>query len=68
MENEETGVIAGKIWDYLAGHSPSNAMQIKLSLNITNSQLYLALGWLARENKISVTKDKNLHVVALRKT
>ena len=66
MENEEIGIIAGKIWNYLAQHNPSDAIQIRFFLNITNSQLYLALGWLAREDKISMVKDKNTYQISLR--
>ncbi|GAI20689.1 unnamed protein product [marine sediment metagenome] len=64
---EEIGTIAGKILDYLVKHGPSDTIQIKFSLSITNSQLYLALGWLARENKISITKDKNIHRISIKK-
>lgn len=63
---EDIGTIAGKIWNYLVEHGPSDTIQIKFSLNVTNSQLYLALGWLAREDKISVTKDKNIHIIKRR--
>ncbi len=64
---EDIGTTAGKIWDYLVKHGSSDTIQIKFSLDITNSQLYLALGWLAREDKISITKDKNIHRVLIKK-
>jgi hypothetical protein len=64
---EDIGTMAGKILDYLVKHGPSDAIQIKFSLDITNSQLYLALGWLAREDKISITEDKNIHRISIKK-
>jgi len=67
MGNEEVGTIAGKILDYLVKHGSSDTIQVKFSLDITNSQLYLALGWLAREDKVSITKDKNIHHISIKK-
>lgn len=68
MENTEIGILAGKIWSHLSEKGPSDAPQIKFSLNISNSQLYLALGWLAREGKIAVVKEKNTHRISLVKS
>lgn len=53
----ETGIVAGKIWEYLKQNGESDVVKIKLDLNLKNSMLFLALGWLSREDKIIITPN-----------
>ncbi|OGS27546.1 MAG: hypothetical protein A2297_03315 [Elusimicrobia bacterium RIFOXYB2_FULL_48_7] len=63
---EETiGVVAGKIWHYLSSHEKVDAVKIKFHLKISNSTLFMALGWLARENKIKMNQEKDVLFVSL---
>ncbi|MDI6641069.1 MAG: winged helix-turn-helix domain-containing protein [Elusimicrobiota bacterium] len=64
----EVGSAAGLIWNYLAEHGKTDALKLKLNLGLTNSILFLALGWLLRENKLVISKEKNLYYIELKKT
>jgi len=61
------GLYAGKIWEYLTRHPKVDVMKLKFELNITSSVLFMAVGWLAREDKISLTQDKNTLFIGLKK-
>lgn len=63
---ELVGTTAGRIWEYLSAHGPSTVLKIKASLGIPNSQLYLALGWLAREEKLEIIEFEHTYKIALR--
>ena len=55
---EEIGVIAGKIWTYLNGRDGfTDVLRLKFDLKLTNTELYLGLGWLAREEKIEFAHE-----------
>ncbi|MDR1522415.1 MAG: winged helix-turn-helix domain-containing protein [Endomicrobium sp.] len=48
------GLLAGDIWKYLIENGDSSTIKIRVSLGISNTMLYLALGWLSREDKINI--------------
>ncbi len=63
----EIGENAGRIWQYIekAG-KPVTLTNVKKSLKSTpDNDVYLALGWLARENRIDIYKDKRTTYVRL---
>jgi hypothetical protein len=62
---QKIGEVAGKIWSYLKDHGEIPAVQLKLQIGCDNSVLFLALGWLARENKVYIKKDKSQYLVGL---
>ncbi len=65
---DKIGQTAGLIWNYLNGKSePESLIKIKTALSIPNSIIHLALGWLAREDKIIITEKSNTLYVALKK-
>lgn len=53
MLKEEAGATAGKIWNALNGTEGLTAKQIKKATKLIDKDLYLGLGWLLREDKIS---------------
>lgn len=53
------GETAGLIWNYLDSHGETEVTKIKFDLNLNNTTLFLSLGWLLRENKIQLQKEKN---------
>ncbi len=63
---ETIGKTAGDIWKYVSEHGPSTAIKIKSALNISNTLLYLGLGWLAREDKIIVEEFEQSYKVSLK--
>ncbi len=54
--NENIGINAGKIWQYLESNGESKVIRIKRELKLTSEELYLALGWLARESNVAFCK------------
>ena len=50
--NEQFGQNAGKVWRTLNSHSICAEDQLIRETNLSNKDFYVAIGWLARENKI----------------
>jgi hypothetical protein len=54
----EVGETAGKIWHLLEREGPQTLAQAKKKLNLTGDLLDFAVGWLAREEKVDIVRDK----------
>ena len=57
---EYFGCKAGIVWNALSERGPQNISQLKRATKLLDSELYAALGWLARENKIEILGDRPL--------
>lgn len=54
------GLAAGKIWEYLAQHGSASATKIARETALDSKVLQRAIGWLAKEEKLSFeTKGRN---------
>ncbi|OGF44289.1 MAG: hypothetical protein A2452_05705 [Candidatus Firestonebacteria bacterium RIFOXYC2_FULL_39_67] len=47
----------GKIWTYLREHGESSVYKMKKDLSMTDSMLYIGIGWLAKEGKLDIRRD-----------
>jgi len=47
---------AGKIWDVLKEEGPQVQTKLMKKTNLTSNEFHGAVGWLARENKLTVDK------------
>ncbi len=56
---EKIGNNAGLVWNALIGQSAMNLKDVKKQTKLTEKDLYAALGWLAREEKITFSEDAN---------
>jgi len=64
---EKIGITAGQVWEYLYNnHGPVTAIKLKSALGISNSTLYLALGWLAREDKLEIAESDHSFKISLK--
>ena len=54
---EKIGNNAGLVWSALAGSSAVNLKDVKKQTKLTEKDLYAALGWLAREEKVTFSED-----------
>jgi len=64
---EEIGYNAGKIWTYLNNKKePVDVLELKFQIKLSNTDLYLALGWLSREDKIVYLTENNRLKVKLK--
>ena len=62
----EVGETAGKIWHLLNDEGPQTLAQIKKRVNGSSELASLALGWLAREDKVEIRLEKKSYKVALK--
>lgn len=60
------GENAGKVWKALNEKGPLNLSALKKATKLDDRQLYLALGWLAREDKVDFKQDRNQILVHLK--
>ena len=60
------GETAGKVWQTLSSEGPLTVAQLKKKLNGTGELVHLALGWLAREDKIDILQEKKTVRVSLK--
>lgn len=64
MLNEKIGINAGLIWNALA-KGELNTKAIKKTTKLAEKELTMALGWLAREGKVSFSEQESELVVTL---
>ncbi|HLW79874.1 MAG TPA: winged helix-turn-helix domain-containing protein [Terriglobia bacterium] len=60
------GETAGKVWHTLSSEGPLTMAQLKKKLDGSGDLLGLAIGWLAREDKVEITPEKKTLRVQLR--
>jgi len=60
------GETAGKVWHALQGKEYATPAQLKKTTGADEKSLWLALGWLAREDKITITRNKSSYKVSLK--
>ena len=53
---EEIGTVAGEIWNLLNERSELSVSRVISEINATQSTAYMALGWLAKEDKLEFVK------------
>lgn len=53
---EQIGLSAGQIYDYLNNNGESTFAKIKKELDLKGNFADLGLGWLAREDKVTISK------------
>ena len=64
MITSKIGENAGLIWNALQGGALT-LKALKKATKLKNDELYLALGWLARESKVSFTEGEDLTITLL---
>ena len=64
MITTKIGENAGLIWNALQ-NGALTLKALKKATKLKNDELYLALGWLAREGKVSFTEGEDLTITLL---
>lgn len=64
--NGLVGETAGEVWHLLKGGGPQTLDQLKGQLKGTREFLNVAVGWLAREDKIEISPEKQSFRVRLK--
>ncbi|WP_352422018.1 winged helix-turn-helix domain-containing protein [Proteiniphilum sp.] len=55
---EQIGINAGKVWSVLDESGRQNVKEVKKATKLTDKDLYAALGWLAREGKVTLEAEE----------
>ena len=63
---EEIGAVAGAIWHALDTEGEMTLAKLKKEVDAEGSLFDWAIGWLAREDKIALTREKRSIVVCLK--
>ena len=59
MLQEKAGETAGKIWTVLNEKGTMTLKQIKKAAKINEKDFYLGLGWLLREDKLTIDEESS---------
>lgn len=68
MNKEIIGLNAGKVWEALNAADAMGVKQLKKVTKLKDKELFAALGWLAREDKIEIAvdvEDEKEYIVSL---
>ena len=65
MENTRSGLNAGKVWRILNEKGELSMFELCRELGLTFEEVAVAIGWLARENKISFREKDNMLFVKI---
>ncbi len=60
------GETAGKVWHYLNEHGPRPLTTLSRELGEPRDLVMLAVGWLAREDKIRIEEGRRARLVSLK--
>lgn len=67
MFQEKAGELAGKIWEALNAGGELSGKDLKKAAKVrADKDLYLALGWLLREDKLNITEAEKDILVSLK--
>jgi len=63
---EEIGMLAGKVWECLNDNGKATVKQLSSKVNAPESEVLMAIGWLAREDKLAFSKKGRFLYVSLK--
>ena len=55
---EKIGSNAGIVWNALSGNGEMELKEVKKVTKLTEKDLYAALGWLSREDKVVIVENE----------
>jgi hypothetical protein len=64
--NYEIGLMAGRIWQTLSANGEMSVAALKKALSTREPTADWAIGWLAREDKVVLRKERNAVKIQLR--
>ena len=66
MITNEIGLNAGKVWDLLNEQGEHSIKELEKKLKLSDNDFFMAIGWLARENKIFHFEEDNILMICLK--
>ena len=64
-EVDAMGEDAGRVWEYLNKNGDASPTQLANGLKANTPKIHRALGWLAREGKIQIEREKGIEQISL---
>ena len=64
MNKIEIGNTAGKVWRLLDGEGDLSIQEIREKLDVSDPLLYMALGWLSREDKTHCYEEEGKYILS----
>lgn len=64
--SEQIGETAGQIWHVLNDNGPQSLTKLIKEADVSRDLAMLALGWLAREDKVAIEESSRSKIVSLR--
>ncbi len=62
----EIGLAAGAIWNVLKKEGETNITRLQKKTGLPQNQFFMALGWLAREDKLQFRRDRRALYIHLK--
>ncbi len=66
LSNESIGHVAGEVWQLLDSQGAQSVPAIKKAVSAPDEVVLAAIGWLAREDKLTFSKNGRTLTVSLR--
>jgi hypothetical protein len=66
LSNEAIGQIAGEVWQLLDSQGAQSVPAIKKAISVPDDVILAAIGWLAREDKLTFSKSGRTLTISLR--
>ena len=63
---EQIGDTAGLVWRHLSDNGPRTLNQLAKEVDAPRDVIMQAIGWLAREDKLSIEESRNRKIASLR--
>lgn len=63
---DQIGDTAGSVWRHLEENGPRTLSQLAKEVDAPRDVIMQAVGWLAREDKLSIDEERNRKIVSLR--
>ena len=65
MISKEIGQDAGKVWSYLSSVDEATPTKIASETGVAKNDLQRAIGWLAREGKLTLKREGRRELISL---
>ncbi len=56
--NDDIGTTAGQVWAFLTDHGKVSLSALEKGVGASRSLVYMAIGWLAREGKVTIQREE----------
>ena len=64
--SDTIGAAAGKIWEYLDENGTTSVSKVTKETGVSKNDAQRAIGWLAKEGKLSFEMDKRTELLSLK--